>query len=182
VRRPFARSRRHPRSRPGFTLLELLVVIGIIMILIAMLLVTLRRARIAAQSVNCVSNLRQITTGLRMFAGDNGNRLPDPGALEVSWESTIRRYLQNSKVFECPADEELAPTAGSSYDWRDTSVAETTLAGRLLTDVRRQDVVLSFEALPGWHFKKKMNVGRIDGSCCTMDDQQAVGDLLKPIR
>src|SRR5947208_14930878 len=124
---------------------------------IALLLVSLRPARITAQSDNSTSILRQITTGLRMIAGDNGNRFPDPGALEVSWESTIRRYLQNSKVFECPADEELAPTAGSSYDWRDTSVPETTLAGRMMTEVRRQDLVLTIEALPGWHYKKKMN-------------------------
>ncbi|HSV14843.1 MAG TPA: type II secretion system protein [Tepidisphaeraceae bacterium] len=169
-------------GRRAFSLLELLVVIGIIAMLIAMLLVALRRARTAAQSINCISNLHQIATGLRMFANDNGNRFPDPGALEVSWESTIRKYLQNSKVFECPGDEELCPTAGSSYDWRDTSVPETTLAGRSMTDVRRQDLVLAFEALPGWHFKKKMNVSRIDGSCCTMDDQEAVGDLLKPVQ
>lgn len=118
-----------------------------------------------------------------MYASDNGNRFPDRASLEeVSWETMIHRYLQNSKVFECAADEEIAPTAGSSYDWRDTGVPETTLAGRMMTEVRRQDVVLTLEALPGWHFKRKMNVGRIDGSCCTMDDQHAVGDLLMPIR
>jgi prepilin-type N-terminal cleavage/methylation domain-containing protein len=172
---------RHSR-RFGFTLLELLIVIGIIAVLIAMVMVALRRARIAAESVNCLSNLRQITTGLRMYTADNGNRFPNPGAEEVSWESTIQRYLPNSKVFACPADEELAPTSGSSYDWRDTGVAETTLAGRMVTEVRRQDVVLTFEAMPGWHVKRKMNIGRIDGSCCSMDDQLAVGDVLKPIR
>jgi type II secretory pathway pseudopilin PulG len=162
-------------------LLEVLVVIAIITILMSMLLVALRRARTTAQTVTCLSNLRQITTGLRMFAQENGNRFPSPGE-DASWEACIQRYVSNPKVFECPADEELAPSAGSSYDWRDTGVPETTLVGRLMTDVRRQDLVLTFEALPGWHLKRKMNVGRIDGSCATEDDQLAVGDLLMPIR
>jgi prepilin-type N-terminal cleavage/methylation domain-containing protein len=170
------------RRAAGFSLIELLVVIGIITVLLALLMVALRRARISAEAVTCLSNTRQIATGLRMFASDNGNHFPDPNVADVSWESMIQRYLPNSKVFECPADQEVAPGTGSSYDWRDTGVPETTLAGRLMTDVRRTDVVLAFEALPGWHVKNKMNVARIDGSCCTMNDQDAVGDLLRPVR
>src|SRR5688500_17376646 len=70
------------RNRPtrcGFTLVELLVVIGIIATLVAILLPTLGRAREAARAANCLSNLRQITTAFMLFAHDNKGYLPQIG-------------------------------------------------------------------------------------------------------
>lgn len=60
----------HPRRR-GFTLVELLVVIGIIALLIAILLPTLGRAQEAARRTQCLSNLRQLGTCLRIYAAEN---------------------------------------------------------------------------------------------------------------
>jgi len=60
----------------GFTLVELLVVIGIIALLIAMLLPALNRARAAASNLTCLSNLRQQALGVIQYATDNGGRLP----------------------------------------------------------------------------------------------------------
>ncbi len=62
----------------GFTLVELLAVIGIIAVLIALLLPAMNKARDAARVVQCASNLHQIGIGIVNYAGDYQSRLPQP--------------------------------------------------------------------------------------------------------
>ena len=65
------------RKRRAFTLVELLVVIGIIAVLIGILLPVLGRAQAQARTTACMSNLRQIGIALRAYANDNRDHYPD---------------------------------------------------------------------------------------------------------
>lgn len=71
-------------SAGGFTLVELLVVIGIIALLISMLLPTLGRVRSQARQLQCQSNLRQLVLSVQVYA--NNNRATFPNGQNYYWD------------------------------------------------------------------------------------------------
>jgi prepilin-type N-terminal cleavage/methylation domain-containing protein/prepilin-type processing-associated H-X9-DG protein len=116
----------------GFTLIELLVVIAIIAILAAMLLSVLAQAKQRAQGIQCMSNTRQLMTGVLMYVNDNNDSFPlnvshnagntnlnwvggymqygDPGS--TNWtilvnanQSQLADSIQTPAVYRCPADQ-----------------------------------------------------------------------------
>ena len=104
----------HSRDSRGFTLVELLVVIGIIAILLALLMPTLSGARRQAQSLRCAGNLHQITVALFEYAATYKGCFPPnvSSPQPQSWYDADRigRFMRIGKTdmrgaaITCPAD------------------------------------------------------------------------------
>jgi prepilin-type N-terminal cleavage/methylation domain-containing protein len=100
---------RHRHSRLcGFTLVELLVVIGVIALLVSILLPVLNKAREAAARTACASNMRQVATALNAYLADNRGGQPIYGSRSGSG-TTQFMYIKDMYWFV-----QLAPHAGIS--------------------------------------------------------------------
>src|SRR5689334_14036471 len=121
-------------GRRGFTLVELLVVIGVIALLIAILLPSLKKARESAVRTQCASNLRQIHGAVVMYANENKGWLPQRyevrkrtltaaevakgykvNTLEEGVQTVLAPY-SGKEIFRCPADAGDAADATPVFD------------------------------------------------------------------
>jgi prepilin-type N-terminal cleavage/methylation domain-containing protein/prepilin-type processing-associated H-X9-DG protein len=80
-------------ARKGFTLVELMVVIAIILILASLLLPVLSGARLKAQQIDCLSRKKQWTMAFRMYADDNDGDIPREG-YEKLGDVTLNNWIQ----------------------------------------------------------------------------------------
>lgn len=100
------------RRRSAFTLVELLVVIGIIAMLIAILLPALGKARADANRTKCLANLRSMQISQALYAAENRGYLVRAGFShggahakpEVAWFTILQRYGSNKLLPRCPSD------------------------------------------------------------------------------
>jgi prepilin-type N-terminal cleavage/methylation domain-containing protein/prepilin-type processing-associated H-X9-DG protein len=114
-------SDRTNRNADGFTLVELLVVIGIIALLVSILLPVLSNARKTAMDTQCASNMRQLATAMIMYANEFKGKYPPnmySGTAAQWWYDADRigRFLPKTvvfssnsiggNIFKCPRDED----------------------------------------------------------------------------
>jgi len=125
------------RKWRGFTLIELLVVVAIIALLVAILLPSLQKAKEQAKGVVCSTNLRQLATGVVVYAAEYGDKLPGPLHMALyrrvvdyptewqrermllwkirhSFKDTSARAELTDKVATCPTAEFINPD--SNFD------------------------------------------------------------------
>ena len=154
-------------SRRGFTLIELLVVIAIIAILAAILFPVFARAREAARQTQCLSNTKQLSTAVTMYAQDYDELLPLHQFVNGSttlyyWPDAVHPYVKNSGLWKCPSQ---ANAAGFDFNFTPLNPPTVTtpdfyvsygfnyaaLAGAALAAVEKPaDTVLVIDGVCAW--------------------------------
>ena len=94
------------RNRLGFTLIELLVVIAIIAILAAILFPVFAQARERARAISCLSNMRQLGLGLKMYNQDYDESYPRCSfvGFDNNWRNAVFPYVKSVDVYACPSN------------------------------------------------------------------------------
>ena len=162
----------HCRRGSGFTLVELLVVIGIIAILAGLAYPVYQRVTQNGKAVACTSNLRQLGVGLNAYLNDHEMTMPALNDRESTQtdvpaiDNTLNTYVTSPAVFACPADnKDFAARTGTSYYWN-VGLNDQLLANlnflKFVTDHSRIPILADKEGFHPYQ-DNKVNILYADG-------------------
>jgi prepilin-type N-terminal cleavage/methylation domain-containing protein/prepilin-type processing-associated H-X9-DG protein len=103
----------------GFTLVEILIVLGIVSLLAAILFPVARSVRESSRISSCASNLSQLGKAMAMYLNDHNERYPLIDTIDgCIWADAIYPYAKSVNVFSCPSIEhgEFVPGCGASIE------------------------------------------------------------------
>ncbi len=118
--------RRDSRRGPAFTLMELLVTVGILAVLAGIAVPATDRVLHKARSAQCMSNLRNLGAALQSYLAENNNIMPTLVTARPSKDdedlaaidNTLNEHVSSPDVFRCPADHQhFYEKTGTSYTW-----------------------------------------------------------------
>lgn len=139
------------KKRGGFTLIELLVVIAIIAILASILFPVFAQARERARATQCLSNLKQVGTGVTMYNQDYDEWMPpnndgvtnfnDPAGAgyRPNYLGSLSPYIKNDKVFGCPSAPDV--TTGTPGNQAVTPKSRSSFLGNAVVMERSTAVI-----------------------------------------
>lgn len=180
-------------ARPGLSLLELLVSIGVIAILIGIAIPVLSSAREAARSVECKANLRSLHTAIVQYRHDHRNTLPyadirisvcdgwrDPldalapylAAPTPHCASETELRAASAPPWRCPTDPGWHEATGVSYEygpWEMIGISGAEAITQVIETSMREFSI--FHDLGPWHSGKRNKV-RLDGAIWAEADRR----------
>ena len=116
------------------------LMIPIVAILVAILFPVFHQARGKARQATCLSNVKQLSLGILMFADDHQGKLPDADR----WADEIMPYIKNKNIFHCPSQSEKDVIGGYAFN--------RALSGKNLAEINDpSQLVLIFESDKGWN-------------------------------
>ena len=134
------------KSRNGVTIVELAVVVGTFLLMVAVLTPFVRMAKNRANRITCENNLMRLSLGLHAYAANHNGSFP------ASLGELYPKYVDSEKVFDCPATKNIGTKDKPEYVY-------TT--GRTELSPPKEIIVQDAD---GNHKKSGKNIARINGS------------------